>query len=61
VRKTFVIDLHAANGLIPQGFDEAAGDGNGNRDRIRALESSCPSREAMRRISEVKILRQADL
>ncbi|MES2155768.1 MAG: hypothetical protein V4510_11590 [bacterium] len=59
VRKTFVVDLHQANGFIPVDFDAVVKDSVA-LERARALEVSCPDRSVLRRRSEVKVLREVD-
>lgn len=59
VRKTFVVDLHQANGYIPSDLDAIVKD-PANLERARALEASCPDRSVLRRMSEIKVLREVD-
>ena len=59
VRKTFVVDLHQANGYIPVDFEAVVKDKDA-LERARALEVACPDRSVLRRLSEIKVLREHD-
>lgn len=59
VRKTFVVDLHQANGFISADLDEVV-KSKESLEKVRALEASCPDRSVLRRRSEVKVLREID-
>jgi hypothetical protein len=59
VRRNHVVDLHAANPLLPNDLDAIAGHAL-HVERALALEEACPAREVLHRLADVRVLRTLD-